>query len=78
MQFGFSTCINSTSTKYGLPDMEDFEKLVRLPDTETQRSSSGLSKHKFKLKLQHSHTSRWTRFWTPSVNILETFLNVLF
>ena len=41
--------------------MEDFEKLVRGPDIEAQRSFSGLSKHEFKLKLQHSHTSRWTR-----------------
>ena len=32
----FSICINSTSTKYGLTDMEHFENLVRLPDMETQ------------------------------------------
>ena len=48
-------------TKYGLPDMMYFENLVQLPDIETQRSFSCLSKHEFKLKLQHSHTSRWTR-----------------
>ena len=41
--------------------MEYLENLVRLPDIETQHSFSGLSKHEFKLKLQHSHTSRWTR-----------------
>ena len=43
----FSICINSTSTKYGLPDMEYFENVVRLPEIETKRSF--LSKHEFKL-----------------------------
>ena len=28
----FSICANSTSRKYGVPDMEYFENLVRLPD----------------------------------------------
>ena len=42
--------------------MESFEDLVWLPDVETQCSRfSGLSKHDFKLKLQRSHTLRWTR-----------------
>ena len=41
--------------------MEYFENLVWLPDIETELSFSGFLKHEFKLKLQHSHTSRWTR-----------------
>ena len=31
----FFICINSTSTRYGLPDMEYFENLVQLPEIET-------------------------------------------
>ena len=31
----FSICINSTTTKYGLPDMEYFENLVQLSEIET-------------------------------------------
>ena len=30
----FSICGNSTSTKYGQPDLEYFENLVRLPEIE--------------------------------------------
>ena len=44
----FSLCINPTSMKYGLRNMEYFEDLVRLPEIET---AFLFPKHEFKLKL---------------------------
>jgi len=39
----FSICSNSTSTKYGQPDMEYFENLARLPEIEARGGDSHMN-----------------------------------